>query len=62
VNRRHGAVLLEDGQSLPITDFFDETGELTPDRERAVSCVAGPAANGRWYVIDLTLFRSARVH
>lgn len=62
INRSHGAALLEDGQTLPITDWFDSAGNLTDKREEAVSCIAGPAADGRWYAIDLNLFRSVRSH
>lgn len=43
INWREGFAVLTDGQTVPITDWVDEDGELTPDRMEAVSFVCGPA-------------------
>lgn len=41
----------EDGQALPVTNWFDEWGEDC-DADDAVTCVAGPDKDGLWLTID----------
>lgn len=55
INRARAIVVTDDGQELPITDAFD-AGGVTCDLAGAVTCVAGPDSDGRWYAIDLTQF------
>lgn len=52
VNASKRIAVLEDGEALPITEFFGCGGdECEPDD--AVSCVAGPTKAGTWLCIDL---------
>ena len=54
VNRKLRVAIMEDGQELPVTNMFDGFGEETDDVDDAVSCVAGPDADGMWVSIDFT--------
>lgn len=52
-NRERRVVVTEDGQELPITNFFDADGEDC-DFDEAVTCVAGPDRDGLWLTIDFS--------
>ena len=52
VNRVQKIAFMEDGQELPITNFFDPDGDDC-DFDDAVTCVAGPDKDGFWISIDL---------
>lgn len=60
VNITAGTVLLDDDQQLQITNYFDQFGDETEDRESATSVVAGPSRAGEWYGVDLSAFEIAR--
>lgn len=46
-----GVVLLDDDQMVPITNFFDESGEECDDLELTVAILAGPCQSGKWYAL-----------
>jgi hypothetical protein len=55
VNVPGGVVMTDDGQMIPITNYFDvEADECEPETARAV--VAGPDADGKWWTIGLHAF------
>ena len=47
----HNMMIIEGGESVPITNWIDADGEETDDYEEAVSCVAGPTVKGKWLVV-----------
>ena len=52
INRAKRIAVLESGETIPITNFFEAGGDEC-DPSDAVTCVAGPCSNGKWYSIDL---------
>jgi len=52
INRSTRLALLDTGETIPITDWFEMDG-YNCDPSEAVVCVAGPCSNGKWYSIDL---------
>lgn len=52
INRAKRIAVLENGETIPITNFFEAGGDEC-DPSDAVTCVAGPCSNGKWYSIDL---------
>lgn len=52
INRAKRIAVLENGETIPITDWFEMDG-YGCDPSDAVTCVAGPCSNGKWYSIDL---------
>lgn len=52
VNLKERIAITEDGQSLPVTDMFDEWGGDSNDIKECVVCVAGPDSAGKWLTID----------
>lgn len=61
VSRAGAVAVLDNGERLPITNWFDLDGdECEPDD--AISVVAGPDRNGFWYAIDLEQFQPIQVH
>lgn len=52
VNLKERVAITEDGQSLPVTDMFDEWGDDCDDIEECAVCVAGPDSGGLWLTID----------
>lgn len=58
VNRSHAVAILDTGEELAVTNWFDADGdECQPGN--AVVAVAGPDKEGRWYAIDLSEFLPA---
>lgn len=61
INRLGAVAMLDNGEQLPVTNWFDLDGdECGPDE--AVVAVAGPDRDGVWYAIDLECFEPIRVH
>lgn len=53
--------VMEDGQTITITDWFDDEGdECSP--EEATGAVAGPLASGQWVAIALSAFAEIKLH
>lgn len=52
VSRHIAKAVLDDGEQLAITNWFDEDGDEC-DPDEAVACVAGPDRDGHWWAIDL---------
>jgi len=52
INRITNLAVLNDGQILPITHWFEDGGEC--EAEDATSCVCGPCESGYWYTVDLS--------
>ena len=52
INRTAKIAVLENGEAIPITNWFEAGGDEC-DPSDAVTCVAGPCSNGKWYSIDL---------
>lgn len=52
VNPSEKLVLLSTGEVIKITDWFEINGYRCEPSD-AVTCVAGPCSNGKWYSIDL---------
>lgn len=61
VHRDRSIAILDDGQILAITTWFDADG-VTYDHADALSCVAGPDEDGRWWIIDLSQFETVATH
>lgn len=61
VSRARGVAVLDNGERLPITNWFDFDGDEC-DPDDAVSVVAGPDRDGFWYAIDLFEFEPIQVH
>ena len=62
VNRKAQIALLSDGQVIPVTNWFwaiDGT-PMPCDPEDAVSAMAGPCEDGKYYSIDLTEYDTAQ--
>lgn len=54
-------ILLDDGKTYPITNWFDASGNDC-EPEDAEFAVAGPDSNGKWYTIELGAYSSLGVH
>lgn len=52
INRIDRLAILSTGEAIQITDWFEMDG-YGCDPSDAVTCVAGPCSNGKWYSIDL---------
>lgn len=52
INRTARIAVLENGEAIPITNWFKAGGDEC-DALEAIVCVAGPCSNGKWYSIDL---------
>ncbi|AZV00268.1 hypothetical protein [Paracoccus kondratievae] len=61
INRAQGLAVTDTGVVCAVTHWFDADGDLTDDREAAVSCVA-PLPNGKWAAVDLSEFEPVEVH
>lgn len=46
-------VMVEDGQTIPVTNMLDADGDETDDPMEAVVVVAGPDSTGHWLTITL---------
>lgn len=55
VNRYKELAMLDNGELLRVTNWFDDDGQPCDSKE-AVACVAGPTDKGKWFSIDLTQF------
>ncbi len=53
VNQSSGIALTSDGKIIPITDYLDEVGDPC-DPDEAVSVIAGPDGEGKWWHIVLS--------
>lgn len=53
-------VILDDGQVLPMSDFFCRGEDCEPDD--ASACVAGPDKHGNWFAVDLTGYEVKKTH
>lgn len=61
LNRSLRIILLDDGRTCPITNWFDNHGnDCGPDI--AEFAVAGPDSNGKWYTIELGQYSHICVH
>ena len=62
INRKRALALLEGGDIVPVTNWFDDRGEEC-DPDDAVACVCGNDETG-WYVIHFAQhdFVYATVH
>lgn len=62
----HGVMVMDDGESVPITNFYDSDGdELEPPFEDfgdIFAVVAGPDRNGEWWTVDLTAMEPVEDH
>lgn len=56
INRALKKVVLDDGQILPMTDFFRYGEDCSPDE--ASACVAGPDKNGNWFAVEFSGYGS----
>ena len=61
LNRALRIILLDDGKTYPITNWFDQNGDDC-DPDDAEFAVAGPDSNGKWYTIELGDYRHLGVH
>lgn len=52
IHRADRLAILSTGEAIQITDWFEMDG-YGCDPSDAVTCVAGPCSNGKWYSIDL---------
>lgn len=57
---KDGIAYTEDGQALPVTNWFDDDGEDC-DADNAVTCVAGPDKDGLWLCIDFRLMEQVAI-
>ncbi len=62
IHRRQGFALLSDGSLIPITTYLDPEGRECANVPEALSYVAGPDADGRWYTGMLDAFQRVTVH
>ena len=60
VNRTLALALMEDDETVPITNWYDDEGEECESGD-AIVCVAGPTKEGQWLRIDLTEFGEGSV-
>lgn len=60
-NRGLRIILLDDGKTYPITNWFDNRGNDC-DPDTAEFAVAGPDDNGKWYTIELGEYSHLGVH
>lgn len=60
IHRKRAMALLEGGDMVPVTNWFDASGREC-DPVLAVTCVCGDPEVG-WYVIDLRCFEYPTVH
>lgn len=51
INPTERLAILSTGEVIQITDWFEINGYRC-DPSDAVTCVAGPCSNGKWYSID----------
>ena len=58
VNVTDRYVMLESGESVPITNLFDVDGDETEEDADVVAVVAGPDPEGMWLTVDLSEFES----
>lgn len=61
LNRSLRIILLDDGKTYPITNWFDSRGNDC-DPDEAEFAVAGPDSNGKWYTIELGEYSHLGVH
>lgn len=54
--------LPDEPEPVPITNLFDSECEETDDWDEAVTFVAGPLANGKWFAADTADLRLTYVH
>lgn len=59
INRQLEIAILTDGQTVPITDWFDENGVC--DKEDAIVCICGPCSADRWYSVELRFYENVTV-
>lgn len=55
INRSEALFLNEDGEVMPITDWYDIDADPC-DEPDALAAVAGPDSKGRWYTLALSEF------
>ncbi|TNE54817.1 MAG: hypothetical protein EP341_05650 [Sphingomonadales bacterium] len=60
-NRALRIILLDDGKTYPITNWFDAMGNDC-DPDEAEFAVAGPDSKGKWYTIELGAYSHLGVH
>jgi hypothetical protein len=60
-NRKGEILLLDTGETVPITNWLDDDGDECP-KEEAVAVVAGPDASSKWYAADLATFEPVTVN
>lgn len=61
VNIAEGQALADNGEFVPITNWFDvDAEECAPDD--ALVCVAGPDSAGKWWTITLSAFGEVSRH
>lgn len=58
INVFKGAVLLDTGEVIPITQLFDGAGDVCDEdqTDHATSGVAGPCTAGYWYAFPIAAF------
>ena len=61
LNRGLRIIVLDDGKTYPITNWFDNSGNDC-DPDTAEFAVAGPDSDGKWYTIDLGAYSHLGVH
>lgn len=61
VNREDETCCCTNGELIPITNWFDEEGDDC-DPEDAITCVAGPMANGKWLGINFACLEAEKPH
>ncbi|MBM1556653.1 hypothetical protein JQV19_08330 [Sulfitobacter mediterraneus] len=61
LNRKLRTILLDDGKTYPITNWFDNNGNDC-DPDEAEFAVAGPDSDGKWYTIELGEYSHLGVH
>jgi hypothetical protein len=61
LNRDLRIILLDDGKTYPITNWFDAKGDDC-DPDEAEFAVAGPDSSGKWYTIELGAYSHLGVH
>jgi hypothetical protein len=60
INFSKNIAMLDDGQYIPITNWYDGDDEVSPDE--AAACVAGPCKDDQWYAADLSEFEHKTWH
>jgi len=61
VSRSQAVAVLDTGEEIVITDWFDDQGDER-DPDDAVVAVAGPDDLGRWFAIDLAAFEPVHLN